>query len=248
MATIPDSFYLDPDEKLQGVLGQGLITSLITGGGLGKSMMVLTDRRLYVQGKIYQKAGGLGGANFVVVKGKQTVPVSNITGTGFQERDPKAILILSWIIGILAILILALLLVVLRFGVNDVDNKGDWVAWILSLMVTAAFCWVIYRIGCKRFFFVEYSGGSMATDCNWHSSSEIDEFQRLISRGQDKIKSVDPSPQDSQGTRVETSIPEGSNNQSASDVDADDPGRFCGNCGRQRDLTANFCKNCGTRY
>ncbi len=41
----------------------------------------------------------------------------------------------------------------------------------------------------RKYFVVEFSGGSMATDCNWYGTTEIEDFQRKIYQEQERANS-----------------------------------------------------------
>ena len=152
MADIPKTFFHDPDEKVMAVLGQGYVAGIISAGGFSKSVMVLTDRRLYTSGKVFGK-----GSNNVIssVKGKQVVDVRNISSTGFQEVSKTELL---W------------------KGIITLPLFGMGIIFL-----------VLYFLSRTRYFFVEYSGGAVGTNCKWHSPSELEEFQRKLFEVKDKI-------------------------------------------------------------
>ena len=112
---LPRSFYMDPDEEPRAILGQGYITSLLTGQGRTKSVMVLTNRRLYVDGKSFQRnSPGV----FTSVQGKKNVEVGKINSTAYEQKSAgfwKYLAYLLFAVGVLLLLLTIIKLAGLTF-------------------------------------------------------------------------------------------------------------------------------------
>jgi len=178
MATIPQSFLHDPREQVRGVLGQGYVASIIAEGSLSRSLMVLTDRRLYQAGKIFERVAP---RKVVSTNGKKVVSVGDITGTSIFEQDNVAPLVLAGPLGAIGILVWI------------AGSVGTGVL-LVALSVLITFVAFLMR---KRFFVVEYAGGAIATECRWYTAEEIDAFQKRISIEKDKQMKpgdVEPAP------------------------------------------------------
>ena len=164
--------FFSPDEKLIAVLKQSYLTSAML-GELKSNVLVLSDKRLYQQGKIFEKSqSGRWSSTF----GQKTVDVKDITGSGFAETNSPALLIFSLIVIFFCFIIMITL-------IEDGQAVGGVLLLILSLLPLLA-----YFLGRTRLFAVNYSGGSIGVDCKWYSPNEINEFQKQIYLNKDRIK------------------------------------------------------------
>ena len=175
MADIPKEFFHDPDEQVRGVLGQGYIGSLVSGQGFSRSVMYLTDKRLYQRGRIYEKDPT---GRWTSSKGVKAVSVRDITGTSFTEVNLIACLI-AGILGILSSI------GALTAGISQNEAaayKCAGLFFVCGLALILAY--VFARI---RTFVVHYAGGSIGVNCRWYPEEEINAFQKLISVEKDRI-------------------------------------------------------------
>ena len=177
MADIPSNFFHDPKEELRGVLGQGYIGSLVSGQGFSRSVMYLTDKRLYQRGKIFQRNAK---GKWRSTKGVRAVGVADITGTAFQETTVFWKLVLG----------LSACLCVLD-GIAALVQKGgdDVAAWAVTIVFGSlgAFFLLSYYLNRRRLFIVQYAGGEIGTNCRWYSQEEIEALQSAISREKDRV-------------------------------------------------------------
>ena len=155
-----------PDEKLVAILGRGYLQSFITGHGLTKGLLLLTDRRLYQKGKRYNRTPNGGWSSFT---GSAVVDVNDITGTSYLSLNPFGLLWASIISGILVIAFMY------QYGLDSLF-EGSFIIVLLPLALL-----MFYFLQKKRLFVVEYGGGSIALDANWFSQAELNEFQKHIS-------------------------------------------------------------------
>ncbi len=188
MPEIPKSFFHDPSEEVRGVLGQGYIASIISSSSVDTSVLVLTNKRLYQKGKIFEK---LPSGKWVSVKGFKTVPVESITGSSFTEINPFAMFVAGWIF--IAIFVIPLLIALFSSGFQGPTGAGasrGGGSGLLSLifLIFGICLLVAYYLKRARIFVVENAGGQIGTNCKWYSESEILNFQKIISQEQDRIK------------------------------------------------------------
>ena len=177
---LPRSFYMDPDEEPRAILGQSYMTSLLTGQGRTKSVMVLTNRRLYVDGKSFQQNQS---GKWSSIRQKKNVAVDRINSTGYQQIERKKFKWIAYISGAFAMFI------VFGWGINEWQLSGYGQFWLVFFSALALSSYVSYRLSLRKYFVVEFSGGSMATDCNWYRSTEIEDFQRKIYQEQERANS-----------------------------------------------------------
>ena len=175
MIEIPKEFYHASSEQLRGVLGQGYIASIITEKKMSKSLLVLTNLRLYQIGKVYEKSIGEG---FVSSTGKKVISINDITGTGYQETKRLAALVAGLFLSFFGLVCLAI-------GITDHES---------SPIVVGISCFFFGVVGLYgffatrvRWFIIEYAGGAIAAKCHWYTPSELEEFQKKISLEKDII-------------------------------------------------------------
>ncbi len=196
--TIPAQIFHDPREQVRAVLGQDYLTSVLQGGNLSKSIMILTDKRIYQRGKIFEFTTQ---GHLVSSAGERVVNIRDVTGTSFKEKNFPLILI-----GAVAFIILAMFSFIRAFNTLKHLNpgksaviyigpsasvwKGMFMGEVLQsifLLIIAGTCFLFYFLRRKRFFIVEYPGGAIATDARWYSQEEMREFMRALSFVKDQI-------------------------------------------------------------
>ena len=185
---LPRSFYMDPNEEPRAILGQGYITSLLTGQGRTKSVMVLTNRRLYVDGKSFQRNSP---NVFSSVQGKKNVEVGKINSTAYESQNAGCFKIFPYIFFGTGVLLL--LIAIMRLVVADPFHGDDGAImlffWGVAWLFLGGGSLGMYLHKMRKYFVVEFSGGSMATDCNWYGTTEIEDFQRKIYQEQERANS-----------------------------------------------------------
>lgn len=168
---VPVSFFHDDQENEISVLGQNFITSILSQGSVEASVLILTDKRLYQKGVIYERASG---SRFTRSTGKKVINLKDITGTSFSANENILDLILGMVSLILTVAIIAS---------EEVRLALCFILYIPP--IASVYFFVKYFLSRRRFFVVEYAGGAIATRCNWYSENEIDEFQKRISQVKD---------------------------------------------------------------
>ena len=150
---------------------------------MSRSLMVLTDRRVYQAGKIFERVEP---RKVVATSGKKVVSIQDITGTSFFEQDCVAPFVLASPLGAVGV-----------------------VAWIagsvgIGLLLIAASIGIVFIafLMRKRFFVIEYAGGAIATLCRWYTEEEIDAFQKQISIEKDRRHIACHHGEEAQGRRT----------------------------------------------
>jgi hypothetical protein len=85
------------NEKVIAELGQNYLDSFLTGGGFSKTVMVLTDKRIYIKGKRFIGTGR--------VNTSADFNINDVTGTVYAVRSPmflRLIILLLMVGGLVA--------------------------------------------------------------------------------------------------------------------------------------------------
>mgnify|MGYP002626706791 CR=1 FL=1 len=183
-----NQFFVDPEEKLLGTLGNGYAASMVF-GKFKKCQAMLTDKRFYFQGRFFTGNG----KNLTDTKCEKIVDLEDISGTGFIYSD--AIGIIGAIIAILVPWVVCIILGVARiepFGDNYGGRGSIWgavarVSVGLDILVIL-FLVIKYFLSKKIFFMVEYAGGGIRFDAKLICLNQVKEFQRQINRAKDRLK------------------------------------------------------------
>jgi hypothetical protein len=168
----------DPSEEHMGTLGVDYVSNFLISGDLSKTILVLTDKRLYQKGKAFERNSSNG---FSQVNTQKVVDIKDITGTSLINYKPL-------------LLKIVLLFLIAMFSISSISSLGllfssemglkAFIPLLLNISITYVLYWFYKKID-KRFFVVEYAGGSIATDSSLYKESEINEFQKLISNLKD---------------------------------------------------------------
>jgi hypothetical protein len=127
--------------------------------------MILTDRRLYQMGTIFERVAP---GKVEMTTGKKVVSIRDITGTSTFQQDNVGLLVVAGLLGAFSFV-----------AAGSTSLQVVLAAFAVCCAVAAFLCR-------KRFFVVEYAGGAIATDCRWYTSDEVDAFQKAISLQKDK--------------------------------------------------------------
>ena len=204
--SIPADILHDPRESVRGVLGQGFLTSILTGKRFARSTLVLTDRRVYQIGKIFER--GVDG-RLRSTAGRRVVDLREVTGTSFFEKRSPLLVVCGILGALVALVCLGLMLWLLWLDARRPSWKvraivgghvtgsirgRSWAQEILLYMgipcvafaAMSVWSFVWYRFKRRRYFVIEYEGGAIAIDCYWYDAQEITEFQRRIYQEKDR--------------------------------------------------------------
>ena len=154
-----DKIFYDKSEKHLGTLGVGYLKNYLVSGLAQKTILLLSNKRLYQKGYAYEKSNANG---WTRVRTEKVVDLKDITGTSFISVNPIAILVGFLIAG---------------------TATTSWNILIAILITIAGL--LIYFFFKKKYLVIEYAGGYIATDSSAYNEIEISNFQKLISNLKD---------------------------------------------------------------
>ena len=169
------SRFIDPKERLLGVLGNSYLKSFLANGSVSKGVAVLTDKRVYFAGTSYEMKGSISKA--IKVKKSAIADLCDITGTEIVYKGN----IIPLIIAILSILGVLLGIDSL---IDDYDEQFGWMVLILSLL-TGIISFYTYLKKRVHTININYGGGGISYDLSWYRSGEVDQFRRALHLAKD---------------------------------------------------------------
>jgi len=166
---------VDPAETILYKMGNGYIENLFMNKQIKTWTAVLTDKRVYFRGKLYE--GPLD--RFRLTAESRVINVDDITGTGFKYTS------LSWIV-----LILDVLFAVISMGIipSVVNNSSQLIVLMLIVMAIAVAAFVKIITSRTVLFYVHYAGGEICVNAMMVGLEACDDFQKQIIRAKDKEK------------------------------------------------------------
>lgn len=153
----------EDDERVIDVLGRGYVNSALAGDSLSKSLLVLSDKRLYQKGKRYKlsKSG-----NWSTERGSKVLSIKDVTGVSynkkFESKNGIIFLILLFTVS------LSLSIIFELYGVIPIVIIGSIVGITFLLLMN------------KKLFVIEYSGGRIGVEVGWYSEENINSFRRKL--------------------------------------------------------------------
>ncbi len=171
------SLFATKNEKFVAIMGPDYFSSILTEDDFSKPAIVISDKRIYQFGKVYELGllGLIGGRR--VNTGKKIVNLEDVTGTTTREL-PKPFLGYS-------VILLGLLFAWLGI-LSDVRQSTLIMLGLALLTVTGGILLVIRRR--QNCLIVEYAGGSMILPVQFVTQTELDLFQGIISLEKDRAK------------------------------------------------------------
>ncbi len=182
--------FVDPDEQLQGTLGNGYLENLLH-KKVKKCNALLTDRRVYFQGRFFSGSG----KKLVQSTMEMVVDVEDITGTKFIYRKPvgRLAFLIPLILTPLFAIIGGLLLIIGYNTDYPIDEIIETIGIIILSgsgvsLVTALIGFLLYIINRKVYFAIEYAGGSIKFNATIIGLAAVQDFQKQIRRVKDAAK------------------------------------------------------------
>ena len=171
------SLFATKNEKFVAIMGPDYFSSILTEDDFSKPAIVISDKRIYQFGKVYELGllGLIGGRR--VNTGKKIVNLEDVTGTTTREL-PKPLLGYS-------VILLGLLFALLGI-MSDVRQSTMIMLGLALLTVTGGVLLIIRRR--QNCLIVEYAGGSMILPVQFVTQTELDLFQGIISLEKDRAK------------------------------------------------------------
>jgi hypothetical protein len=168
------SLFATRNEKFVAIMGPDYFSSILTEDDFSKPAIVISDKRVYQFGKVYEF--GMTGRQ-KVNSGKKIVNLEDVTGTTTRELS-KPLLGYS-------VILLGLLFAFLGL-LSDV-RQSTWIMLGIALLTVAGGVLLLIRRR-QNCLIVEYAGGSMILPVEFVTQTELDLFQGIISLEKDRAK------------------------------------------------------------
>lgn len=171
------SLFATRNEKFVAIMGPDYFSSILTEDDFSKPAIVVSDKRIYQFGKVYELGllGLIGGRS--VNTGKKIVNLEDVTGTTTRELS-KPLLGYS-------VVLLGLLFALL--GIMSDVRQSTMIMLGLALLTITGGVFIIIRRR-QNCLIVEYAGGSMILPVKFVTQTELDLFQGIISLEKDRAK------------------------------------------------------------
>jgi hypothetical protein len=173
-----EKVFYDKSEKHLGTLGVSYLKNYLTSGAAEKTILLVSNKRLYQKGYAYEKSNASG---WVKVRTEKTVDLKDITGTSMISIRPIALLIAFIAVG----LIFSIIPMFSKTNGAAGSNGGG----IMFIIIFTLIGFLIYSFYKRKYFVVEYAGGYIAANSSSYSENEIANFQKLISNIKDANQS-----------------------------------------------------------
>jgi len=171
------NLFASQKEKFIAILGQDYYSSLLVEEDLSDSAVIISDKRVYQIGRLYEF--GFRGHNGTLRKsrGKKSINLEDVTcATSREVLKPAAGS------SIIALGILAAILGLL----SDV-RQSTIIMLVIGAVIIAAGVFLIIRSK-RRYLIVEYHGGNMVLPVKFVSHTELDLFQGIVMTQKDRAK------------------------------------------------------------
>ncbi len=172
------NLFASQHEKFMAILGQDYFSSLLIDDDLSDSAVIISDRRVYQVGKLYEAGLRIHGGGLRINRGKKIVGLEDVTGTTSKEITKplpgSVLIILGFIAAILGLL-------------SDV-TESMIIMLIIAALLIAAGVFLIIKLR-KRYLIIEYAGGSIAQPVKFITDTELNLFQGIISVEKERLMS-----------------------------------------------------------
>jgi len=172
------NLFASQHEKFTAILGQDYFSSLLVDDDLSDSAIIISDKRIYQVGRLYESRSRIYGGWLRATRGKKIVSLHDVTGTACKEITkpiPGGSLIAF---GILAA----------TLGLLSDVRQSTYIMLVIAAVSIAAGIWLIIKLR-KRYLVIEYAGGSMAQPVKFITDSELNLFQGIIADEKEKLMS-----------------------------------------------------------
>lgn len=111
-------FFMNPKEKYVCSLGNGYIQNYLAGGFVGKGFAVVSDKRVYFNGKTYE----VHNSRLKATSESRTVDLKDVTGTGVRAIKYP----LLWILAIVAAVLAIVITTIIAVKIENAYSSYDW--------------------------------------------------------------------------------------------------------------------------
>ncbi len=172
------NLFASQHEKFTAILGQDYFSSLLVDDDLSDSAVIVTDKRVYQVGKLYEsrQRGSIGSLR--AGSGKKIVSLLDITGTSSKEvsRPLAGSALITF--GVLSA----------TLGLLSDVRQSTYIMLGIALISIAGGVWLILKLR-RRYLVIEYAGGSIVQPVKFITDSELTLFQGIIADEKEKLVS-----------------------------------------------------------
>lgn len=151
--------FVEETESVVATLDNSYVKNMVTGQGVKKDQVVLSDKRLY-----YNHKKGI----IDTSASRECVNVDDITGTKIANTSRVGFLISAVVIFIIGLIIR-----------SAVPKSMNGVVLALAIMIPLAYI-IIFFITKNKYLFVEYAGGKIALKVKLYGMDNVIAFQKAI--------------------------------------------------------------------
>jgi len=172
------NLFASQHEKFIAILGQDYFSSLLIDDDLSDSAVIVSDKRVYQVGKMYESGRRIYGGGLRVSTGKKTVSLQDVTSTSCKEVTkplPGTSLV---VFGLTAA----------TLGLLSEVRQSTIIMLVIALLSIATGVFLILRLR-KRYLVIEYAGGSMAQPVKFITDTELNLFQGIIMVEKERVMS-----------------------------------------------------------
>lgn len=174
-----DEVFVDSDEVKVESLGNGWIKNLVLSHGLNKNAMILTNKRLYFQGKAFKKGR--------FIKNEQIVNVEDVTGVSTEFINPIVGLVVC---GLLLIFYVLYLRGLVFYILTDIlwmpQSSSEFIMNALQLLLIAVFIFLLLTR--KAYLKIDYAGGYILFELKNSNRHRAPGFIKALNKVKDKRK------------------------------------------------------------
>ncbi len=163
------NLFASQHEKFIAILGQDYFSSLLVDDDLSDSAIIVSDKRVYQVGKLFESGRRIHGGGLLVNRGKKIVSLQDVTAATSKEMSQpvpgSALVVFGAVAASLGLL-------------SDV-KQSTIIMLVVALLSVAVGIFLIIRLK-KRYLVIEYPGGSMAQPVKFITDTELNLFQGII--------------------------------------------------------------------
>lgn len=174
------SIFIRSYEREEGSLGRKWIKSFLTEGSISKSVVLVSNKRVYQKGKMLEKKG-LGQPT--LWDGSRIIQLSHVSGSSFLLRR----FIGSAIIGCIAIMVALSFF----FYASQHRRADEFYIFGFTLMVLGVLFLIIYFFKRDQLFIIHFHGGEIILNTSWYSKKELEKFQKDLHSAIDSEKNIE---------------------------------------------------------
>lgn len=163
------NLFASQHEKFMAILGQDYFSSLLVEDDLSDSAIIVSDKRVYQVGKLYESGRRIHGGGLRGRMGKKIVDLQDVTSTACKEVTQPAPGASLVVFGIIAA----------TLGLLSEVRQSTIIMLVIALALIATGVFLILKLR-KRYLVVEYAGGTMAQPVKFITDTELNLFQGII--------------------------------------------------------------------